>query len=234
MERRDLMREAACVAGAWAAVGAWPVVAQAQERRPYARSRLVDHLGEPMKAASLRVGEAMVFSYPYLATPAFLMALSQPAKTAALTTQARQPYEAPSGVGPRRAIVAFSAICAHKLVYPTPQHSFIGLRKGGSGEPAQLIHCCSDNSRYDPLQGARVIGGPAPQPLAAVLLEWDAASDELHAVGTQGGELFGSFFDKYAVRLEMELGTRARALAGATTLTQAASAFSRQWQSCSV
>lgn len=234
MDRRDLMREAACVAGAWAAGGAWPVATQAQERRAYPRSRLVDHLGDPIKAASLRVGEAMVFSYPYLATPAFLVALGQPVKMATLSTQAKQAYEVPMGVGPQRAIVAFSAICAHKLVYPTPQHSFIGLRKGASGEPAQLIHCCSDNSRYDPAQGARVIGGPAPQPLAAVLLEWDAAGDVLHAVGTQGGEVFPAFFDKYAFRLEMELGTRARALAGATTLTQSASAFSRQWQSCSV
>ena len=29
---------------------------------------------------------------------------------------------------------AFSAICAHKLMYPTPQISFIGVRKGIAGE----------------------------------------------------------------------------------------------------
>jgi hypothetical protein len=135
-------------------------------------------------------------------------------------------------VGPKKAIVAFSAICAHKLMYPTPQISFIGLRKGFAGEPAQVIHCCGDQSRYDPAAGARVIGGPAPQPLAAVLLEWDARSDALYAVGMQGGEMFGAFFDKYAFRLETELGVRARALAGETAVVQPASAYSRQWQSC--
>jgi hypothetical protein len=64
-----------------------------------------------------------------------------------------------------------------------------------------VIHCCGDNSRYDPLQGARVIAGPAPQPLAAVLLEWDPGSDQLHAVGTRGGEMFDAFFEKYAMKL---------------------------------
>jgi hypothetical protein len=70
-------------------------------------------------------------------------------------------------------------------MYPTTAISFIGLRSGGRGEPAHVIHCCGDNSRYDPLQGARVIDGPAPQPLAAVLLEWDAGSDQLHAVARE-------------------------------------------------
>ena len=70
-----------------------------------------------------------------------------------------------------------------------------------------MIHCCGDNSRYDPLQGARVIDGPAPQPLAAVLLEWDANSDQLHAVGTRGGEMFDAFFEKYTMKLELETGS---------------------------
>ena len=70
-----------------------------------------------------------------------------------------------------------------------------------------MIHCCGDNSRYDPLQGARVIDGPAPQPLAAVLLEWDAGSDQLYAVGTRGGEMFDTFFEKYATKLELETGS---------------------------
>ena len=70
-----------------------------------------------------------------------------------------------------------------------------------------MIHCCGDNSRYDPAQGARVIDGPAPQPLAAVLLEWEAGSDHLYAVGTRGGERFDAFFEKYAAKLEVESGS---------------------------
>jgi hypothetical protein len=55
-----------------------------------------------------------------------------------------------------------------------------------------------------------VIDGPAPQPLAAVLLEWDASSDQLHAVGTRGGEMFDAFFEKYAMKLELETGSGLR------------------------
>ena len=35
-----------------------------------------------------------------------------------------------------------------------------------------------------------MLNGPAPQPLSAILLDYDAASDTLHAVGTLGGDLF--------------------------------------------
>jgi arsenite oxidase small subunit len=231
--RRDLLHEAACVAGAWAASGALPVLAAADtQTRPYARTLLVEKLGDPFRAARLEVGVPQLFNYPFAASPVFLLALDRAIEGTDLATQDKQRYASPAGVGPRKSIVAFSAICAHKLMYPTPQISFIGVRKGFEGEPAQVIHCCGDNSRYDPQHGARVLAGPAPQPLAAVLLEWEAKTDRLYAVGTQGGEMFDAFFEKYAFRLQTELGSRAKAVAGATTVVQPAAAYSRQWQSC--
>jgi arsenite oxidase small subunit len=231
-ERRDLMRQAACVAGAWAASGALPAVAGEPQRHP--RSRLVNHLGDAFLAKQLKPGEPHLFNYPFVASPVFLLAMDSAVKGAELKTEDKQRYSAPAGVGPSQSIVAFSAICAHKLMYPTPQLSFIGVRKGNDAEPSQVIHCCGDNSRYDPAQGARVLAGPAPQPLAAVLLEWDAKTDQLHAVGTLGGEMFKAFFDKYAFKLETEYGARATAASGATTVVQPAAAYSKQWQSCKV
>jgi arsenite oxidase small subunit len=232
--RRELMREAACVATALAASGSLPALAAAPgvEPRRYARTLLVDRIGEPLRAATLVTGQPLLFNYPFIASPVFLLRLDHAIGATALQTEAHQAYQSPAGVGPQRAVVAFSAICAHKLMYPTPQISFIGVRKGFNGEPVHVIHCCGDNSRYDPTHGARVIAGPAPQPLAAVLLEWDAASDQLHAVGTQGGEMFDAFFEKYGFKLETELGPRARAPIGATSVVQPASAYSRQWQTC--
>jgi Rieske Fe-S protein len=228
--RRHLMRRAACVAGAWAASGTLPAVAGEPQRYP--RALLVTPSGEPLTAGKLRPGEPYLFNYPYVASPVFLLALPQQVPDVDLVTERREHYLAPAGVGPNRSIVAYSAICAHKLMYPTPTLSFIGVRKGFAGEPAQVIHCCGDNSRYDPAHGARVMSGPAPQPLAAVLLEWDAQGDRLHAVGTRGGEMFQAFFEKYAFRLETELGSRAKAVCGATAVVQPAAAYSRQWQSC--
>jgi Rieske Fe-S protein len=229
--RRDLMRQAACVAGAWAVSGALPVVAAGDVQR-HPRSLRVDPFGSPWLARQLKVGEAFLFNYPYTASPVFLIAFEREVKPVELVTGDQQRYATPAGVGPNRSIVAFSAICSHKLMYPTPAMSFIGVRSGGPGEPAQVIHCCGDNSRYDPLQGARVIDGPAPQPLAAVLLEWDSASDQLHAVGTRGGEMFDAFFDKYAMKLELETGSSLRKPSGATVVVQPAARYSRQWRSC--
>jgi arsenite oxidase small subunit len=228
--RRDLMRQAACVAGAWAAAASLPAFAAAPQ--PHPRALLVDSFGDPFRIGALQPGQAHLFNYPFAASPAFLLAFDRAVEPSEQATRDKQAYSAPAGVGPRRAVVAFSAICAHKLMYPTPQISFIGLRNGISGEPAQVIHCCGDDSRYDPQRGARVISGPAPQPLAAVLLEWDAKADRLYAVGTQGGEMFQAFFDKYAFKLETELGARAQAPSGATTVVQPAASYSRQWQSC--
>ncbi len=230
IDRRAVMREAACVAGAFAAATALPTFAAAPQR--HARALLVDPFGDPFRSGMLQVGQTHLFNYPFAASPAFLIALDRAVEPSEHLTGANQRYSAPAGVGPRRSIVAFSAICAHKLMYPTPQLSFIGLRKGFPGEPAQVIHCCGDNSRYDPAHGARVLAGPAPQPLAAVLLEWDEKTDRLYAVGTQGGEMFAAFFEKYAFKLETELGARAKAPSGATTVVQPASSYSRQWQSC--
>jgi len=229
--RRDLMRHAACVAGAWLASGALPAIA-AGEVQSYARSLLVDVHGNPWPARALKTNEAFLFNYPYTASPVFIMAFAHEVPATELMTRDGQRYAAPAGVGPNRSIVAFSAICAHKLMYPTNAISFIGLRDGQRGEPAHVIHCCGDNSRYDPLQGARVIAGPAPQPLAAVLLEWDAASDQLHAVGTRGGEMFNAFFDKYAMKLELETGSGLRKPSGASVVVQPAASYSKQWRSC--
>ena len=229
--RRTLMQQAACVAGAWAASGLMPAVA-GDVRQSHPRSLLVDEFGKPISAKGLRNGETLLFNYPFAASPVFLIAMDTEVRDVELLTEAKQRYAAPAGVGPKRNLVAFSAICAHKLMYPTPALSFIGVRKGQGSEPAQVIHCCGDNSRYDPARGAAVMSGPAPQPLAAVLLEWDAQRDQLHAVGTRGGEKFGEFFEKYAFKLEMELGRRARDVAGPTCITRSASAYSRQWQSC--
>lgn len=230
-QRRDLMRQAACVAGAWAASGVLPLVA-AGEPQHHPRSLLVGVTGDPLPARQLKVGEPYLFNYPFVSSPVFLLALQREVRGTELVTETKQHYAAPGGVGPNHSIVAFSAICAHKLMYPTPTLSFIGVRTGLGGEPPYVIHCCGDNSRYDPAQGAHVIAGPAPQPLAAVLLEWDAGTDRLYAVGTRGGEMFAAFFDKYAFKLEMELGSRAKQESAATAVVQPASAYSRQWQTC--
>jgi Rieske Fe-S protein len=231
MERRDFV--SFCVASAAAAAA--PALAADSQPRLYTRARLVDAKGAPILARSIPRERNLIFHYPYAATPCFLLNLGRPAAAAAhLQTADKQSYAWHGGVGAERSIVAYSAICAHRLTYPTKDISFISYRaeKSARNKLGAVIHCCSEHSQYDPAQGARVLAGPAPQPLAAILLEHDAATDELHAVGTLGGEMFNQFFDKYAFRLQMELGAQARQAAGNACLVQPLEDYCRQQVKC--
>ena len=203
--------------------------AWAAEARPraYGRVLLVDELGDAIKASALQPQLNYLFHYPFEATPAFLLDLGRPALPTALRTRAHQDYQWPGGAGPRRSLVAFSAICAHKLVYPSKELSFIRFRKGEVVNPktpskgSDLIHCCADHRQYDPARGAQVLGGPAEQPLCAVLLEHDPKADTLVATGTLGGELFDDFFAKYEFKLSYEVGPKARqAVVGRSTVRE--------------
>ena len=192
--------------------GAWPAIAAEARPRPHARALLTDEHGDPLRCATLRVRTNYLFHYPFEATPVFLLDLGQAAPAQALATRDGQAYAWPGGVGLKRSIVAFSAICAHQLVYPTKDVSFISFRKTRAtrGQADNLIHCCADHSQYDPARGAAVLSGPAPQPLCAVLLEYESKSDTLVAYGTLGGELFEDFFRKYEFKLSLDVGPSAR------------------------
>lgn len=209
MERRAFIKF--CAASA-AAAGAPAVSADARPHL-YQRVKLVAENGAPLRASEVPANRNLIFHYPYSATPCFLLNLGRPAKAAAqLKTVDERPYEWRGGVGAARSIVAYSAICAHKLTYPTRDISFISFRadKTVGNKFSRVIHCCSEHSQYDPAEGGRVLAGPAPQPLAAILLEHDPARDEIFAVGTLGGEMFEQFFAKYAFRLALENGSAAR------------------------
>jgi Rieske Fe-S protein len=231
MERREFV--SFCVASAAAATA--PAIAADSQPRLYGRSRLVDAKGAPILGKSIPPERNLIFNYPYAATPCFLLNLGRPAAASThLQTADKQSYAWHGGVGPSRSIVAYSAICAHKLTYPTKDISFISYRaeKSARNRFGSVIHCCSEHSQYDPAQGARVVAGPAPQPLAAILLEWDAGTDQIYALGTLGGEMFNEFFDKYAFKLQMELGNGARDAAGSACVVRPLADYCRQQVKC--
>ena len=133
-----------------------------------------------------------------------------------LRTASGAEYEWTGGAGPNQQIVAFSAICAHKMSHPTSQVSFINylseeVQFAGADRKfhkrSGVIFCCSEGSVYDPSEGGRVLGGPAPNPLAAVLLEHEPQTDHLYAVGVAGETMFEPFFKLFADRLRLEFKT---------------------------
>ena len=212
LDRRKFLK--VCV-GTGAAVAANPaLIAQpAGELVPAERVRLVDARGRTLEPGDLEAGRSYVFHYPYVTTPCFLIDLGVPAEPGAeLTTSDGRPYQWTGGVGPGRSIVAFSAICAHRMSYPTRSVSFIDYRhKPMSGaasgndwwERGQVIYCCSEGIVYDARDGGRVLGGPAPQPLAAVSLEYAAEDKALFATGIYGGDMLDSFLSKFGFQVAL-------------------------------
>ena len=207
--RRTFIQFCASMACAFGAAPAMPVSDATVQR--FQRVRL--DLGEkPLRPGDLKTRTNYLFFYPYVTTPCFLIDLGQPMSSPySLATENGDSYEWPGGCGPERSIVSFSAICAHKLSHPTRQINFIRFREQmpdayGNVED-NVIFCCSERSMYDPGAGARVIDGPAPQPLATVMLEYDESENSFYATGMLGGTLFEQFFTRFSDRLKLEWKT---------------------------
>ena len=233
MERRKFLESCLALSGT-AAIPSMSALAQTPPRL-YDRTRLVDVHGTPLKAGDVIAETNYIFHYPFVSTPCFLLKLGKPAVAeTSLRREDGTTYAWKGGVGPSKAIVAFSAICAHKLAYPTRDVSFIRYQPQRSAtSDAQVIHCCADHSVYDPASGARVLAGPAPQPLAAILLEHDAATGELAALGTVGPEQFDAFFRKYEFKLAMEHGqAKARNASGPTAVVRELAQYCKQTIQC--
>jgi arsenite oxidase small subunit len=222
-ERRVFL--AACSTSLVAVATQWltanpALAAPSDSRKPksnYASSILTDEHGRPVQASSLKPLVNYLFHYPYVATPCLLLNLGRDV----------------GGVGNRKSIVAFSAICSHKLAYPAKEVSFIRFQaKASTLSEAERIHCCADHSVYDPAAKAKVVAGPAPVALAAILLEHDAKTDTLTAVGTSGVEQFDAFFSKYEFKLGMEFGGRARNLTATGARLQELTQFCRNVAQC--
>ena len=194
-----------------------PAAKPGKRSKPYASSILADEHGRPVRASSLKPLTNYLFHYPFVATPCLLLNLGRDV----------------GGVGERKSIVAYSAICSHKLAYPAKEVSFIRFQATASSRSeAEQIHCCADHSVYDPARGAAVVNGPAPLPLAAISLEYNPRDDTLIAVGTSGAEQFDAFVSKYDFKLDMEFQGKQRDTAAAKTRLQELTQFCRNVAQC--
>lgn len=169
----------------------------------YTKSALVLADRTPVNINMLKTGESLIFSYPYVSTPCFLLRLA---------TSASANDSWPGGIGDDKSIVAFSAICSHKMSHPAKSVSHINYRpdvvnfydsKGQAQSRTQLISCCSEHSIYDPADAGRVLSGPAAVPLAAIALQNDT-NGNLFAIGSIGEDQYQRFLEKFGFRLAME------------------------------
>lgn len=215
MRRRGFVR--ACAASAAWLSGVRYVAANDLKFNAYERVQITTTAGAPLRASDVAQNRSLVFNYPYVSTPCFLLNLGTPLnEPITLRTEAGATYTWLGGVGRDASVVAFAAICAHKLSHPAKSVSFINFRSESVAyydhqqieqQREQVIYCCSEKSVYDPKRGAAVLGGPAKQPLATVVLEVDG-DDQLFAVGMLGGELYDAYFEKFGFRLALESRTQ--------------------------
>ena len=158
----------------------------------YPKVQLVDLDGSVLTATkvmaeyNVTTPDVITFNYPLRNEPNFLLNLAPPPGSGGGATNVV------GGVGPKKSIVAFSAICQH-LGCPAPNISFYppGTCNQKFGPLDFYIHCSCHGSTYDATQGASNLTGPAVLPLPQVTLQWNPSDDSLWAIGETGPPVNG-------------------------------------------
>ncbi|RLA66472.1 MAG: sulfur oxidation protein [Epsilonproteobacteria bacterium] len=199
----------------------------------FEKVQLKDADGKALKASSLTKEENYLFMYPHVATPAIMVDLLKPAaKDIKLKAEDGTEYVYKGGYGAKGTIVAFSAICAHQLTHPQKSMSMFQYvpttGKTLAYDKAGVFVCTSHLAAYDPQQGGKVVGGPATQGLASIVLEIDK-DDNIWAVAVMGPEKFQAFFDAFKKDHRAEFGRRgAKKLIKTETKVQALKNYSAE------
>jgi len=181
----------------------------------YGKVQLVDEEGNPLLASKLEKEKNYVFNYPHVATTCILVAMNTPAeKKIALKDEDGVEYIWNGAVGKENNIVAYSAICPHQLTHINKEDTFISyLAEGGKTmacKESGVIVCGSHLSAYDPHKGCKVMAGPAPQPLASIVLEHHD-DDTIWAVAVLGNDKFHQFFSAFKPELKEQFGGKRKA-----------------------
>ena len=183
--------------------------------KTYEKVQIVDGSGKPIKVSDLQKETTYIFNYPFASTPCMLVNLPEATQQEVkLKSETGEEYLWKSGVGKNRTVVAYSAICAHQLTHPTPNDSFIQYVPKNKPTMAYsnsgVIVCSSHLSAYDAAAGAKVLGGAATQPLAAIVLDV-AEDDTIWAVGVLGSDKFQDYFKAFKPELKEFYGGPAQA-----------------------
>ncbi|MFN7065715.1 MAG: Rieske 2Fe-2S domain-containing protein [Aquificaceae bacterium] len=181
--------------------------------KTYNKAILLKEDGTPLKETDLKPHVNYIFFYPHAATPCYLIDLDQEMKPVEVRLKENKSYTWPGGIGSKKSIVAYSAICAHQWSYPTKDYSFINYyppdTPSETTKKAGIIQCCAHLALYDPREGGRVIEGPAEAPLASVLFQEEGGN--IYVIGILGVDQFTQFFENYKADLRKQYGSTAKA-----------------------
>jgi arsenite oxidase small subunit len=174
--RRNFLKLAAA-AGATITVAAVASTLKVATFVPTSTTKLTWPIITVANISQLQTLSPVSFNYPLTSTPNVVVKLGVPAK---------------GGVGPDSDIVAFSTVCQHLGC----QYSFIAPgaspKCNAAYKAAQPMgYCCCHGSQYDFVNGAKVLGGPAPRPVPQVQLEFDSATGNINAIAMLAPTIFG-------------------------------------------
>lgn len=179
----------------------------------YNKALLIKEDGTPITEKDILPHKEYLFFYPFASTPCFLLNLGEEVKEAQVRLKDGQSYTWKGGVGSKKSIVAYSAICSHQWSYPTKEYAFINYyppdRASNATKKASVIQCCAHLTVFDPKAGGKVLDGPAEVPLASILLQED--NGKIYAVGVLGKDQFDAFFENYKKDLRKQYGSSAKA-----------------------
>ena len=216
MERRNFLRlsatSAAVVAVAPSLITGKLYAEDGSMFQAFEKVQLKDAEGNALKAAALVVEENYVFMYPHAATPAIMVNLATPAsKDVKLKASDGTEYIYRGGVGSKGTIVAYTAICPHQLTHPQKSMSMFQYvpttGKTLSYDKGGVFVCTSHLSAFEPVEGGKVVGGPANEGLASIILEIDA-EDNIWAVAVLGPVRFQEFLDAFKQELKKDYGRK--------------------------
>jgi arsenite oxidase small subunit len=150
--------------GAAAAVGVagtalLPAAASAQAAAGSTATTLNYPKAGVAKAGGMPVNKAVSFSYPDGSSPCMAIRMGAPVL---------------GGVGPNQDIVAFSTLCTH-MGCPVAYE-----------EGTKTFKCGCHFSMFDAEHGGQMVCGQATEDLPRVMLDYDAKTDSVTAVGIDG------------------------------------------------
>lgn len=216
MDRRDFIKTCGTIAVAsFLDAGFFSQVLANQESflKLYNKALLLKEDGSPLTEKDIIPHKEYIFFYPFASTPCYLINLSEEVKGVDVKLNDGQTYAWKGGVGSKKSIVAYSAICSHQWSYPTKEYAFINYyppdKASETTKRAGVIQCCAHLSVFDPKAGGKVVEGPAEVPLASILLQEEGG--KLYAVGVLGKDQFDAFFENYKTDLRKEYGSTTKA-----------------------
>lgn len=158
LSRRIFLKSTGGAAAALGAVGAAVVPATAQAAG--ASGTVLDYPKLSVgKGGGMPVNQVVSFNYPDASSPCVAL---------------RMGSAVPGGVGPNKDIVAFSTMCTH-MGCPVQYD-------GGT----KTFKCGCHFSVFDPENGGQMVCGQATEDLPRVLLDYDAKTDTVTAIGIDG------------------------------------------------